>query len=68
MKISDTEFRGYAAMALVGVIMSKGTGDPKGCAKAAISVAEAMRKELAAIKGEDEPYGKSADRSDSASA
>ncbi len=59
MRISDAEFRMFAAMALMGIVQAKGTGHPSSCAKAAISVAEAMRAELKAIKGEDDDYGKS---------
>ena len=54
MKISDAEFRGYAAATLAGLVMSKGAGNPEANAKQAVKQALAMRKELEAIKGEDD--------------
>jgi hypothetical protein len=54
MKISDGELRGYAAAALVGIVMSKGAGNPEANAKQAVKQALAMRKELEALKGEDD--------------
>jgi hypothetical protein len=54
MKISDTEFRAFVAASIVGIVIAKGAGNPEANAKQAIAQAKAVRKELSALKGEDD--------------
>ena len=68
MRISDTEFRAYVAAATVGIITAKGAADAEAVARAAIKVAQELRRQLLSVKEEGDDYGKSRTGSDSDSA